>query len=223
MRSLTRCGLLLSILWAGCSASQSFTTPENVLANPDVRTQPEEVYYVELKTSKGLVVLEIHPEWAPVGAKRFRELVDAEFYDECRFFRAVPGFVVQCGMNGDPLVNGQWKDKKLRDDPVLQTNRREYVTFATSGADSRTTQFFFNLEHNAMLDKMGFAPIGRVVQGMDVVEQLEKKYGEEPDQGLISSKGNSYLEANFPELDFIETARIQSRPPSASSRVADKE
>jgi len=198
------------MLVAGCSSEHAFTTPQNVLTDPTSRTRPRRVYLVDVETSKGKVVLEIHPEWAPLGARRFRELVQCEFYDECRFFRSVPGFVVQTGMNGDPLVNGQWKNKKFKDDPVLQSNKRGYVTFATSGTDSRTTQFFVNVEHNKQLDKMGFAPIGIVVEGMDVVEKLEKKYGEEPDQGLITTKGNDYLKANFPDLDYIVSARLRT-------------
>ncbi|AMV18058.1 Peptidyl-prolyl cis-trans isomerase A precursor [Planctomyces sp. SH-PL14] len=211
MLSLPR-GLVLLIggLCLGCAAAQTFTTPETVLTKPEVRTTPDDVYLVNLETSKGRVVLEIHPEWAPIGADRFRELVDAEFFDDCRFFRAVPGFVVQCGMSGDPLVNSKWKEKKLPDDPVLQTNKRGYVTFATSGTDSRTTQFFINLKHNAALDKMGFAPIGRVIEGMELVDQIETKYAEEPDQQLISTRGNAYLRSNFPDLDYIQTARTKA-------------
>lgn len=202
--------LFLGALCLGCAATQNFTTPETVLTKPEVQTTPDDVYQVRLETSKGPIVLEIHPEWAPIGADRFRELVDAEFFDDCRFFRAVPGFVVQCGMSGDPLLNTKWKEKKIPDDPVLQTNKRGYVTFATSGPDSRTTQFFINLKHNAALDKMGFAPIGRVIEGMELVDQIETKYAEEPDQQLISTRGNAYLRSNFPDLDYIQTARARA-------------
>lgn len=211
---------LVMLLVAGCSSEHAFTTPQNVLTDPASRTKPRRVYLVDVETSKGKIVFEIHPEWAPLGARRFRELVQAEYYDECRFFRSVPGFVVQTGMNGDPLVNGQWKNKKFRDDPVLQSNKRAYVTFATSGPDSRTTQFFINLEHNKQLDKMGFAPIGIVVEGMDVIEKLEMKYGEEPDQGLIASKGNDYLKANFPEMDYIVSARIRTSGDDSETTTA---
>ena len=221
MLTPTRCWLLLLIV-AGCSGANAFTTPQNVLTDPESRTKPKRVFLVEMETSKGTIVMEIHPEWAPIGARRFRELVQEGFYDECRFFRTVPGFVVQTGMNGDPLVQGQWKDKKLRDDPVLQSNKRGYVTFATSGTDSRTTQFFINLAHNAQLDKMGFAPIGVVVEGLDVVEKLEQKYGEEADQQLITSKGNDYLKANFPDMDYIVKARLRSTPDESDEAVTVK-
>ena len=216
-----RCWLLLLIV-AGCSGANAFTTPQNVLTDPESRTKPKRVFLVDVETSKGKIVMEIHPEWAPIGARRFRELVQDGFYDECRFFRTVPGFVVQTGMNGDPLVQAQWKNKKLRDDPVLQSNKRGYVTFATSGTDSRTTQFFINLAHNAQLDKMGFAPIGVVVEGLDVVEKLEQKYGEEADQQLITSKGNEYLTANFPEMDYIVTAKLRASQESDSESVTAK-
>lgn len=221
MLTPTRCWLLL-LLVAGCSGANAFTTPQNVLTNPDSRTKPKRVYLVEMETSKGMIVMEIHPEWAPIGAQRFRELIQEGFYDECRFFRTVPGFVVQTGMNGDPLVQGMWKNKKLRDDPVLQSNKRGYVTFATSGTDSRTTQFFINLEHNTQLDKMGFAPIGVVVEGLDVVEKLEQKYGEEADQHLITSKGNDYLKSNFPDMDYIVKAMLPSPEESDGGTVTAK-
>ncbi len=221
MLTPTRCWLLLLIV-AGCSGANAFTTPQNVLTDPESRTKPKRVFLVDVETSKGKIVMEIHPEWAPIGARRFRELVQDGFYDECRFFRTVPGFVVQTGMNGDPLVQAQWKNKKLRDDPVLQSNKRGYVTFATSGTDSRTTQFFINLAHNAQLDKMGFAPIGVVVEGLEVVEKLEQKYGEEADQQLITSKGNEYLTANFPEMDYIVTAKLRASQESDSESVTAK-
>ena len=117
-----------------------------------------EPYRVRMETSKGPVVIEVHPEWAPRGAKRFRELVEVGFYDECRFFRVVEGFVAQVGMNGDPALNAAWSKKKFRDDPVIQSNKPGFVTFATSGSDSRTTQLFFNIGNNSSLDRQGFAP-----------------------------------------------------------------
>jgi peptidyl-prolyl cis-trans isomerase A (cyclophilin A) len=212
--------LLLSLA-AGCSSAQALTTPENVLAKPEIQTQPDDVFLVDLKTSQGPVVIEVHPDWAPLGAKRFKELVEAEFFDECRFFRIVPDFVVQFGMNGDPLVNARWKDRKFRDDPVIQSNKAGYVTFATSGTNSRTTQLFINLKHNDALDRMGFAPFGKVVEGMEIVRRLESKYGEEPDQGMVSTKGNDYLKAYYPDLDYVETLRMRSN--GSVDRVASGE
>ncbi len=174
----------------------------------------DEPYKVKLETSQGDVVLEVHPEWAPRGAARFRELVEAKYYDDVRFFRVVDGFMAQFGMHGDPEVNARWRDKKIKDDPNKQSNTRGMVTFATSGKDSRTTQLFINFGDNSFLDNQGFSPFAKVVEGMDVVDKLYDGYGEGAPQGrgprqdLIAAQGNEYLNASFPRLDYIKTARI---------------
>ena len=169
-------------------------------------------YFVKFVTTKGDFVIEVQPEWAPVGAARFKELVEAKYYDECRFFRTVKGFMTQIGMNGDPQVNAQWKEKKIVDDPVVKSNRLGFVTFATSGKNSRTTQFFINYADNTFLDNMGFSPIGKVVKGLSVVNDLNHEYGEKPDQQQIGARGNAYLNEKFPNLDFVKSARIVESP-----------
>lgn len=166
------------------------------------------VYKVKFETSGGDFIIEVNREWAPVGADRFHELVTKGFFDECRFFRVVPDFMVQFGINGDPAVQKEWRDAKIKDDKVTQSNKRGYITFATSGPDSRTSQVFINFKDNKFLDRMGFAPFGQVVEGMDVVEKIYSEDGESPDQSSIQSDGNAYLKKSFPKLDYIKKATI---------------
>ena len=171
----------------------------------------QQTYLVRLETSKGDVLIEVHPEWAPRASKRFRELVEIGFYDECRFFRVLEGFMAQVGMNGDPALNKEWKDKKFRDDPVIQSNKRGFVTFATSGPDSRTTQFFINMADNSTLDRRGFSPFGKVLEGQEIVESLHNGYKEDPQQDRIDRRGNAYLKSEFPKLDYIVRATVEER------------
>ena len=137
-------------------------------------------------------------------------LVKNGFYDEARFFRYVPNFIVQFGMHADPRVSKLWGNQQIKDDPVTRTNRKGSITFAKTGApNSRTSQVFVNLKANAFLDSQGFAPFGRVVEGMDIVEGLYSGYGEAPEQGMIRNQGNKYLISRFPKLDFIKTGTIE--------------
>jgi peptidyl-prolyl cis-trans isomerase A (cyclophilin A) len=176
----------------------------------------EETFRVKFETSAGNFVVEVHPEWAPKGAARFKELIEAKYYDECRFFRVIEGFMAQFGMNGDPEVNAKWDAKEIQDDPVKQSNTRGRMTFATSGPNSRTTQLFINFGNNKGLDSQGFSPFAEVVEGMEVVDKLYNEYGEGapqwngPSQGRIARNGNKYLTESFPKLDYIKTARIEA-------------
>ena len=160
-------------------------------------------------TSKGAFVVEVKREWAPLGADRFYELVKSGFYDESRFFRIAPGFVVQWGINKDPQVTAQWRDKKLSDDPVKERNIPGWVSFASSGPNTRTTQLFINLAYNDHLDQMGFAAFGRVTEGINVVASFYGAYQERPQQSRIETEGNAYLQREYPNLDFVKTARIE--------------
>lgn len=172
-----------------------------------------EKFQVKFETSKGDVLIEVHRAWSPNGAARFYDAVKAGFYDECRFFRVVPGFVVQWGINGDPKVQAKWRDAEFKDDKVpageRASNTRGFVTFAKSGKpNSRTTQIFINYGDNARLDDLGFSPFGKVVEGIDVVDKINAKHRERPDQGAIQQEGNAYLKAEYPDLDFIKKATI---------------
>jgi cyclophilin family peptidyl-prolyl cis-trans isomerase len=178
-------------------------------AKPEEPAKPAQgTFTVLLNTSKGNVVIEVHPEWAPIGAEHFRKLVEAGFYDGARFFRVVPGFVVQFGLAANPAMTKKW-DTPIKDDPVLQTNRVGSVVYATAGPNTRTTQIFINLAGNQRLDSQGFAPFGMVTQGMDAVEKIYSGYGENPDQGEITARGNAYLTGQFPKLDYIRKATVQ--------------
>jgi len=175
------------------------------------QTAPDE-FDALFHTTAGDFTVHVTREWAPEGADRFYNLVVNGYYDGNRFFRVVPGFVVQWGMHGDPDVNANWRasdDATIPDDEVTQSNTRGTITFATSGEDSRTTQLFINFGNNARLDGMGFSVFGTVVgDGMDAVDSIESKYGQRPDQGRIHAGGNEYLDANFPDLDHIVSATI---------------
>ena len=169
-----------------------------------------DTYQVKFETTAGDFVVEVHPDWAPKGAERFREMVKEGLLDDCKFFRVIKDFMVQFGINGDPAVSKVWKTKTIKDDPVKKSNKRGYITFATSGADSRTTQVFINYKDNRRLDDMGFAPFGQVISGMDVVDKLNDQYGGTPSdsQPQIQSQGNKFLDAKFPGLDSIKKATI---------------
>jgi peptidyl-prolyl cis-trans isomerase A (cyclophilin A) len=154
------------------------------------------------------LVIELMEEWAPIGVEHFQKLMAANFYDDVRFFRVVPNFVAQFGIAGDPATQKIWKKDILKDDPVLHPNERGTITYATSGPNTRTTQLFINLQHNKHLDGQGFAPFARIVSGLEFIDQIEDKYREKPNQGLIQQRGNAYLQENFPDLSFIAKARI---------------
>jgi peptidyl-prolyl cis-trans isomerase A (cyclophilin A) len=176
--------------------------------SPEMNQTAPDVYRVRFETSKGEFVVEVNRAWAPKGADRFYNLVRHGFYDGARFFRVVPGFVVQFGINGDPQISARWRAARIEDDPVTQSNRRGTITFATAGPNSRTTQVFINYADNTNLDGQGFAPFGRVVQGMDVVDRINAEYGQSPNQAMIQQRGNAYLEAQFPRLDYIVRATL---------------
>ncbi len=182
------------------------------LMNPaSLKAKAPNVFKAQFTTTKGDFVVEVHRDWAPIGADRFYNLVKYGFYDNASFFRVLKGFVVQFGMNAKPAVQAVWQNANLRDEPVKQSNKRGTLTFAkTSMPNTRSTQIFINLGDNAQLDADGFSPFGMVVEGMDVVEKLYSGFTDRngPDQGKIAAEGKAYLDKNFPQLDSIKTAKI---------------
>ena len=172
-------------------------------------------YKAKFVTSKGTFVIQVNRDWAPHGADRFYNLVKAGFYNDARFFRVIDGFMVQFGISGNPDVSAAWSNANIPDDPVRESNARGTVTFATAGPNTRTTQVFINFNNNAGLNSQGFAPFGKVISGMDVVDSLYKGYGEGaprgngPNQALIKAQGNAYLVTQFPKLDYIQKATIE--------------
>ncbi|MCO4770239.1 MAG: peptidylprolyl isomerase [Deltaproteobacteria bacterium] len=171
-------------------------------------------YTVKFETTKGDILIDVTREWSPNGADRFYNLVKIGYYDnDIAMFRVISGFMAQFGIHGDPAVNTVWRAAKIDDDPVKGSNTAGMVTFAMAGPNTRTTQIFMNLVDNKNLDAMKFSPFGKV-QNMDVLGTIHSGYGEGaprgrgPHQGMVQSKGNQYLQANFPDLDYIKKASI---------------
>lgn len=197
-------------------ASVSLTAQVNPkLKNPlALVEEAPATYKVNVDTSKGAFVIEVTRAWAPRGADRFYNLVKNGFFTDVRFFRVIPGFMAQFGIHGDPEVAKAWMGARFNDDPVKESNKRGYITFATAGPNTRTTQFFINFGDNVALDKQGFAPFGRIASGMDVVDKIYSGYGEGaprgkgPDQGRVQAEGNAYLNKDFPRLDHIKSATV---------------
>jgi peptidyl-prolyl cis-trans isomerase A (cyclophilin A) len=184
--------------------------------DPSLATaQAPEVFLAEFTTTRGTFVVETHRSWAPNGADRFYNLVKLGFYDDTRLFRAIPDFMVQFGIPGEPAVAAKWRNAVIADDPVTQSNLRGFLSFAQTGQpNSRTTQIFVCYGNHPRLDATGFAPFGKVVRGMDVVDAFYMGYGEGapsghgPNQDRIQTEGNAYLDEGFPKLDRILSTRI---------------
>lgn len=205
---------VIACLFAFVLAAPASAQTQN-LANPAaLNEQAPATYKVQFDTSKGPFVIEVHRDWAPNGADRFYNLVKNGFYDNARFFRVISGFMVQFGINGDPKLSAVWREARIKDDPVKESNGRGYITFATAGPNTRTTQVFINFADNAALDRQGFAPFGQIVSGMNVVDGLYADYGEGgsggrgPAQDRIQREGNAYLTAEFAKMDYIKKATI---------------
>lgn len=206
----------LSVLTlAGCANVEQGDPPvQSAAAEPgdNVAAAPAgDTYRVLFETTTGNFTIEVHPEWSPEGAKHFKELVEDGFYTDCAFFRAVPNFMVQFGIAGDPAMNTKW-DKTIKDDPVVKSNSRGYVTYAkTNDPNSRSTQVFISFKDNSFLDRQGFSPFAIVLDdGMKIVDSINQEYGEPPGdaQFRLKAEGNAYLKAKMPNLDYIKSATI---------------
>lgn len=202
---------------AQLSACESGSDYNPMLLTPDAlaATAPD-VFQARFETSKGDFVIEVHRDWSPNGADRFYNLVSNGYYDDVRFFRVIDGFMAQFGIHGDSAVASAWREQRIDDDEVLQSNARGFISYAMGGPNTRTTQVFINFVDNSRLDGMGFSPFGQVAEGMEVVDALYSGYGEGapggdgPMQGLIQYRGNAYLNDDFPELDYVVRATIVS-------------
>jgi homoserine O-acetyltransferase len=218
LSSLMMALLALSFLsWAG--GAELSVVPADVLLRPADefwdRSAPDRVR-VRFETTEGDFVVEAQREWAPLGVDRFYNLVRAGFYDDSRFFRIRAGYIAQFGIAGDPEVAAVWRDLAFDDDPVRETNTRGRIAYAMTGPETRTTQLYINLVDNTHLDAQGFAPIGEVVEGMEVVERLYSGYDEGAGggmrggkQGKIFSEGNAHLDREFPRLSKLARAVIE--------------
>jgi peptidyl-prolyl cis-trans isomerase A (cyclophilin A) len=208
--------LLIALVSALAVATLAVPASAQNLSNPAaLREQAPPVYKAKFDTTKGVFVIEVQRDWAPNGADRFYNLVKNGFYDNVRFFRVITGFMVQFGIHGDPKVSAPWREAQLKDDPVKQSNKRGYITYAMAGPNTRTSQVFINFGDNAGLDSQGFSPFGRVVTGMEVVDKLNAEYGEGaprgrgPDQSRMQMEGNAYLTKDFGRLDYVKKASIE--------------
>jgi peptidyl-prolyl cis-trans isomerase A (cyclophilin A) len=202
----------------GSDADETNAAQRSPLLRPDDYTDiaPAE-YRVTLHTSEGDVVIQVHRDWAPLGADRFFNLASGGFYDDTRVYRVVDGFMAQFGLNGDPYVNQAWKSRFIVDDPVVESNTRGRVAFAKGGLHTRTTEVFISTKDNSSLDAQGFSTIGEVVEGMDVVDAFHAGYGDGPPRGdgpyqaMVAARGNEYLDAEFPLLTRIDSVTVTPR------------
>jgi peptidyl-prolyl cis-trans isomerase A (cyclophilin A) len=176
------------------------------------------VYNVRFQTTAGEFVIEVHRDWAPRGADRFRELVTSKYFDDSRFFRVVSGRWVQFGIAGDPKISQAWRNRTIPDDVLRQKNTIGFVAFSNTGPNTRATQIYINLGDNSARNdgEPGFAPFGKVVEGMEVVMNLYSRYGENSGGGMRAGKqdkmfeeGNAYLDREFPRLDVLSRATLQ--------------
>ena len=193
------------------------TKPDmNALLNPSsADLKAPAAYKVRFKTTKGDFTVEVTRAWAPLGADRFYNLVKLGYFTDIAFFRVISGFMMQFGIHGDTAVSAKWREARIQDDPVTQSNARGFITYAMAGPDTRTTQFFINFGNNAGLDRQGFPPFGKVTDGMSVVDSVYAGYGEGapsgrgPDQGRTQMEGNAYLKKDFPDMDYIKSAELE--------------
>jgi len=200
------------------AASLTFGQSASLKDPASLKEMAPATFSVNFDTSAGLFTVEVHRDWAPNGADRFYNLVKNGFYDNVRFFRVIPGFMVQFGISGDPALNTAWRNARIPRDPVKQSNTRGMITYAMMGGpqgpDTRTTQLFINFGDNAQLDSSGFAPFGRVTKGMEIVDKIYSGYGEGapagkgPDQSRLQAEGNAFLTKDFPKLDYVKKATI---------------
>jgi peptidyl-prolyl cis-trans isomerase A (cyclophilin A) len=178
-------------------------------------------YKVKFVTTRGDFTIDVTRAWAPLGADRFYNLVKHHFFDNASVFRVVPSFVAQFGISAYPAVTAAWRGTDIKDDPVTQSNKKGYITFATAGPNTRTTQVFINLVDNTRLDGAGFAPFGVVEgDGMKVVEMFYDQYGDNggPDQPKIEKQGKPYVDKGWPKLDTIKSATLLTTAPAAASK-----
>ena len=213
--ALPLAALILSLLPSSALRAEPDKTAAANLADPAKLTETApDSFKVKFTTTKGDITLQLSRRLSPNGADRFYNLVKSGYFTDIAFFRVIPGFMGQFGIHGDPIIATAWRAAKIADDPVKGSNVRGAITFAMAGPNTRTTQFFINLNDNANLDSMGFSPFGKVVRGMDVVDKINGEYGEGaprgagPDQGRVQSEGNAYLKKEFPRLDYIKSAIV---------------
>jgi peptidyl-prolyl cis-trans isomerase A (cyclophilin A) len=202
----------LSPAFAAGQAPAAASKPSKLLTPAALTAKAPAMFKAKFDTSKGVFLVDVHRDWAPLGADRFYNMVTNGFFSGVRFFRVIPGFMAQFGINGNPAVTAAWNKVELKDDPATkQSNMRGFITYGTTGRpNTRGTQVFINYKDNSFLDPQGFVPFGQVVEGMEVVDMLYSEYASKPQdaQSRISAEGNKFLVATFPKLDFIKIATV---------------
>ena len=215
-------GCLVLIMLASSSvvpaqeSGEKATQPNPALFDPKLATEEAPATFeVKVETTAGDFVIKVHREWAPHGADRFFNLVKIGYYNDVAFYRVIPGFMAQAGMNGNPKASAAWLNSLIPADELRQSNTAGRVAYAMGGdPGSRSAQFFINYGDNSYLDEMGFAPFGEVIEGFETVRALYSGYGEGapkgngPNQNTLYSGGNAYLKGAFPKLDYIVSARL---------------
>jgi peptidyl-prolyl cis-trans isomerase A (cyclophilin A) len=203
---LTACGGSTKEV-ADATPPASSEAPATEAPSSHTETAPAQ-YKVRLVTTRGDIVVQVEREWAPIGADRFYDLVKSGYFENAPWFRVIAGFMAQTGLNPDPKTTELWSNMTIQDDPVKQSNTPGMVTFAMGGPNTRSTHFFINTGSNGQLDGQGFAPFGKVVEGMDVVTALYPIGDSTVEQGRANMEGEEYFKT-FPRLDRIKTARIE--------------
>lgn len=195
---------------------QTEPAPNPLLQAENFRETAPEIFVARFETTKGVIRIQVHREWSPLGADRFYNLVKGGYYDGVTFHRVIDGFMAEFGIHGDPWVNAFWRQANLQDEPVRTSNTRGKVSFSKSEPNTRTVQVFINTDDNPNLDGQGFSPFGEVIEGMDVVESLYAGYGDSPTRGgegvypaMAIARGDEYLNEEFPLLDRIERAAVE--------------
>jgi len=230
LSALAVCSLLLSCSFSSAQATRPHPKPAasggaahpSLLHPASLKAKAPAEFKVSFVTTCGNFVVLVHRDWAPLGADRFYNLARNGYFTNAAFFRVIPRFVAQFGLSANPAVNKVWRDAKIQDDPVKQSNKRGTLVFAMAGPNTRTTQLFINFQDNARLDGMGFAPFGEIVEGMENVDKIYPGYGESPQQDLIVEQGDAYLAKNFHELDKIKLARVLPATTAPVHPVAHK-
>ncbi len=212
MSALVALGFLATVACAGnrAASGKSGRTALLVPASASWSEHAPTVYRARVETSRGAFVMEVQRALAPLGADRFYNLIRAGYYDDSRFTRVVPGFIVQFGIARDSALNAMWSARSFPDDSVKTSNTRGTFGFAMTGPNARTTQIYISLVDNTRLDAQGFSPLGRVVEGMSVVDSLYGGYGENSGGGVRAGKqgpllngGNLYIDREYPKLDRL--------------------
>lgn len=209
------------------AAAKKPATPARLLNPAALRAPAPATFKATFTTTKGNFVVEVHRDWAPLGADRFYNLVRNGFFTNVSFYRVLKGSLVQFGASPDPKVAAAWSKAPIQDDPVRESNTRGRISFAMGGPNTRTTQVFINLKNNSPYDGMGFAPFGEVIEGMEVVDSFYSGYGDMAEQGgqgpsqqQVAREGKAYLDKNFPNLDSILSATVTSGEPAAPKPAA---